>query len=494
MTRAVRSAGVAAVLACVLAACSADPAPPAPTDGATASPSASADGTRQPTDDGAETDLVDGTSDPVEDSVYPRVGDPSVDALHYDLDLTWDRHRQRLRGVEVLDFRATTTGDSFQLDFGAPLRVVDATLDGLPVETEHDGKDLVVHAAVEADRTYTFALTYAGRPRPVRAPTTRSDFSTTGWTVTDSGSVWTMQEPYGAFTWYAVNDQPSDKALYDFTVHVDAPWVGITNGTLESREVVDGQTVTSFRLQEPASSYLITIAIGDYAVRHDETSGGTPVTYWALRSQRGAFADLSYGTEAIEWIEQRLGPYPFSSAGIVLTESTSGMETQTLVTLGDSDYIRSRPVIVHELVHQWYGDLVTPTDWKDVWMNEGMTTYLQLVYESEHGGTDLDEQMDQLWTYDATFRGQAGPPAAYDPQEFGAQNVYYCPALMWHQLRLKVGDETFWRLVQEWPRSEAFGNADREEWTSWWEAQTGLDLGDFFDAWLLGSTTPDRGL
>ena len=58
--------------------------------------------------------------------------------------------------VEVLDFRATTTGDSFQLDLGAPLRVVDATLDGLPVETEHDGKDLVVHAAVEADRTYTF--------------------------------------------------------------------------------------------------------------------------------------------------------------------------------------------------------------------------------------------------------------------------------------------------------------------------------------------------
>ena len=234
---------VLAAAALLVTGCSADPAPPAPTGSATAG-SATPDGTatESGTGDDAEPDLVAGASRPVEDSVYPRVGDPSVDALHYDLDLTWDKDRERLTGVEELQFRATTTGDSFQLDLGAPLRVLDATLDGQPVETDHEGKDLVVHASVEADREYALSLRYAGTPEPVRAPTTRSDFSTTGWTVSDSGSVWTMQEPYGAFTWYAVNDQPSDKALYDFTVRVDAPWVGITNGTLESREVADGQT------------------------------------------------------------------------------------------------------------------------------------------------------------------------------------------------------------------------------------------------------------
>lgn len=480
---------VAAVaLALLVTGCTADPEQPEPAPSTPAAESADPG-----PGDGDPTDLGAAESEPVEDSVYPRVGDPSVDALRYDLDLTWDRKRQRLRGLETLEFRATTTGDSFQLDFAAPLRVIDATLDGEPVETDHVGKDLVVTAPVEADREYTFVLRYAGRPQPVKAPTTRSDFSTTGWTVSDSGSVWTMQEPYGAYTWYAVNDQPSDKALYDFTVRVAAPWVGITNGVLESREVVDGQTVTEFHLGEPAASYLVTIAIGDYAVRRDETSSGIPVTYWALRSQRGAFRDLTFGTEAIEWIEDKLGPYPFSSAGIVLTESTSGMETQTMVTLGDTDYIRSKPVIVHELVHQWYGDLVTPTDWSELWMNEGMTTYLQLVWEAEDGEQPIDSVMENLRPVDQRLRDQAGPPADYDPRSFGAGNVYYCPALMWHDLRRKVGDETFWRLVREWPRTAAYANATREEWTTWWEEQTGLELEAFFTAWLDGDTTPKPG-
>ncbi len=478
-----RSQAIAVALALALAAgaCTGQPAPQDPAE-PTVLP-------LRPKDLG---ELAAAESDPVEDSVYPQVGDPSVDALHYDLDLTWDRRAQRLEGQETLRFRATTTGDSFQLDLGAPLEVGTVTLDGVPVVAEHDGKDLVIQAAVLADQEYTLELSFAGTPEPVRAPTTRSDYSTTGWTVAKSGSVWTMQEPFGAYTWYAVNDQPSDKALYDFTVRVGAPWVGVTNGTLTSREVVDGQTVTQFHLAEPAASYLITIAIGDYRVRRDRTSGGTPVAFWALRSQKGAFQDLSFGTEAIEWVEGKLGPYPFSSAGIILTESRSGMETQTLVTLGDTRYIRSKPVIVHELVHQWYGDLVTPTDWSDLWMNEGMTTYLQLVYEAEDGGRTIDSVMTDLRPYDQQLRDEAGPPADYAPKSFGEGNVYYGPALMWDELRLKLGDEEFWRLVKAWPRAVAYGNADGEQWLAWWEEQTGQELTDFFNAWLYGATTPKR--
>ena len=80
------------------------------------------------------------------------------------------------------------------------------------------------------------------------APTTRSDFTTTGWTITERHEVWTMQEPFGAYTWYAVNDQPSDKALYDFTIRVPAPWTGVANGTMTSREEVGDDTVTEFHL------------------------------------------------------------------------------------------------------------------------------------------------------------------------------------------------------------------------------------------------------
>ena len=94
------------------------------------------------------------------------------------------------------------------------------------------GKDLVLRAPIEEDQRYELSLDYVGTPEPVPAPTTRSDFSTTGFTVTRKGEVWTMQEPYGAYTWYPVNDQPSDKALYDITVHAPAQWTGISNGEL----------------------------------------------------------------------------------------------------------------------------------------------------------------------------------------------------------------------------------------------------------------------
>ena len=57
-------------------------------------------------------------------------------------------------------------------------------------------------------------------------------------------------------------------------------------------------------------------------------------------------------------------------------------------------------MLVHEITHQWYGDLVSPTDWKDVWMNEGMTMYLQGQYEADSSGQDIDDMMDEWAVYE----------------------------------------------------------------------------------------------
>ena len=166
------------------------------------------------------------------------------------------------------------------------------------------------------------------------------------------------------------------------------------------------------------------------------------------------------------------------------------METQTLVTLGDTPYIRSAEVIVHEMAHQWYGDLVTPTDWRDVWMNEGMTMYLQLVYRAETQQRDIDEVMAEVAGIDQGLRDEAGPPGAYDPLAFGESNIYYCPALMWHEVRQRVGNEQFWRLARDWPQQHAYGNATRTQWFDWVEDRTGQELTAFFAAWIMGDTTP----
>lgn len=492
-------AGLAAALTAsglLLAGCtSEDDTPPSPSP--VPSPTVSAGPTQSPTQSPTpSTDVREeaarGVSDPVEDRNYPAVGDPGVDALRYDLRLTWDPGTRTLEGVETIDLRATEDADHLQLDLAHPLQVDRLLLDGRPATYHHRGKDLVVDADVVRDERYSLVLTYAGKPRPVRAPVQRSDFDTTGWTVTDDGGSWTMQEPFGAYTWYAVNDQPSDKALYDLTLRVPAPFVGVANGQLLERSTSGGDTITRWQLDRPASSYLITVAFGDFVMTEDTAESGMPITYWTPRGRPDLVRRLEYTPEALAWVEDRLGPYPFRTLGIVVVDSLSGMETQTMITLGDTRYATSPEVLVHEIAHQWYGDLVTPVDWRDVWMNEGMATYVQGVWMAESQGEPVSAILDSWAVIEARERAAAGPPAAYELDAFGSSNVYYGPALMWDDLRQQLGDQAFWRLAAAWPDVHADGNADYDDITSWWSEQTGEDLSGFFDAWLLGDTTPPR--
>ena len=429
-------------------------------------------------------------SQPVEDSYYPDQGDPGVDTLHYGLDLTWDPDSSTLTGIADVTLRATKDADRLQLDLLDALAVESVTVDGADVEFRQGDNHLVVQRAVAADEHLTLQVSYAGTPAPVHAPTKRRDFSTLGMNVMPTGELWTMQEPFGAFTWYPVNDQPSDKAYYDFTVRVPQEWVGVANGELESRVVEDGLTVTTWHLSQPAASYLTTLAVGDFVETNDVSASGVPISYWTPRGDARALRAVRRAPEILTWNEQHLGPYPFDSLGFVVVDSLSGMETQTMITLGNNAYIRSAPVIEHEMTHHWYGDVVTPTDWVDLWMNEGMTMFVQGAYESDVEGISIDAKMDTWAEAERQLRFESGPPGDYDAEEFGAGNVYYGPALMWNELRHMIGNAEFWRLVKAWPTVHADGNATREQYFDWVEDETDQELSAFFDDWIMGNTTP----
>lgn len=438
-------------------------------------------------------DLAIAVSDTREDSVYPDVGDPLVDALHYDLDLSWDPDAAHLEASETLTFRATADADSFRLDLADALEVSAVSVDGADAAHRQKPKDLVVGHAVTEGATYVVEIAYAGSPEPWSAPTDRPDFTGgVGWTTTDEGEAFTFQEPYGAFTWYAANDQPADKALYDFTLTVPAPWSGVANGELTSTTTEDGLRTTTWHLAEPAASYLTTVAFDDFAVTELESDSGVPITLWGPAEDPQAMGDTDYAPEAMAWLEEILGPYPFDTFGIVVVDGESGMETQTMVTLGDSAYATSKAVVVHELAHHWYGDTVTPSDWSDVWMNEGMTMYIQGMWEAEDEGIEVGELMDRWAEFETVERNHAGPPADYHPDRFGSGNIYYGPALMWHELRERIGDEAFFDVMRAWPESQENGSADRDEYLAWVEERTGEELTAFFDAWLLGAETPPR--
>jgi aminopeptidase N len=494
MRRSLTVAAVATTVALAVSGCADDPI----TSGGGSEPSGgttdqSASPVDPPTSDDVPTGELDvAVSEPREDSLYPDVGDPGVDALHYDLALGWSPESDTLEATETLTFRATETADSFQLDFSPALDIDLLTVDGADADFSWVDKDLTVAAPVTEDQRYEVVIDYSGTPEPVDVPTQRSDFNQTGFTITDDHEVWTMQEPWGAYSWYAVNDHPSDKALYDFTLSVPAPWMGIANGDLVANDVQDGLTVTRWHLAEPASSYLTTLAFGDYEQTDIEGPRDVPIRLFTPRDQPETKTGPSIAGRAMRWLERYVGPYPFDTFGMVVVDSDSAMETQTMVTLGDTDYTLSPEVVVHELAHHWYGDTVSPDDWRDVWMNEGMTMYLQGMWEADQEGVPVEEKMDEWAEFEDSEREFAGPPADYDVDKWGSGNIYYSPALMWHELRQAIGDRAFFDVVRAWPESQENRATNRETLFQFFEERTGEELSAFFDDWLLGEQTPPR--
>jgi aminopeptidase N len=425
------------------------------------------------------------------DTVYPRHGAEVVDALHYGLKLDWHDASTTLTGHERLTFRAARNASHFSLELIDSLVVGSATLDGRPVSVTQSGDRVRLTSPVARGSRHVLSLTYAGVPHAVPAPTERGDFSTLGFTAMPDGSVWTMQEPFGAYTWYAVNDTPADKAYYDFRITAPPHMVGVANGRLVSRSVVAGHTHTDWHLDAPCASYLTTLAIGDYVRHVIHGVKGLPIDLWTHRGDARELRVLSYAPRAVRFLRKQVGRYPFSTLGIVAVPSASAMETETMVTMGTLDHVLTKDNVVHEIAHQWYGDTVTPRDWSDLWMNEGMAFYLaEGRWTAHHEGISLSDDLS-FWASQARrIRREEGPPAAYDPSDFGEINVYVLPALMWDTLRHRLGSSEFDTLARRWPATHARASSSRGQLVRWWSHQTHLDLRGFFHRWLLGAKEP----
>ncbi|MGH3736804.1 MAG: M1 family metallopeptidase [Micromonosporaceae bacterium] len=444
-----------------------------------------------------------GRSDPVADPVYPRYGNPDLDVLHYQLKLGWSPERRRLTGEAVLTLRPTTRVTELVLDFSRDLEVSKTTVNGTATTARQRGEDLVVRLAepAAADTRLTFAVTYAGTPESVPMPSTRGDFGDgLGLRVESDGAVWTMQEPYGAFTWYPVNDQPSDEALYDITVTVPDGWSAVASGTfLGSEQQTGGQVAFRWRSDVPIGSYVTTLAVDRFA-RHNDSAGEITLTYWVPKEYDGYQLDaMKRSPEILEWLQQRFGPYPFPSAGAVAVDSSSAMETQMMVTMGgriadnlDAEEAEAvfTQVLVHEYAHQWYGDTVSPRDWRGVWLNEGFATYIEMLWVLEHSDVSQAGHLHWLRERDRESRAEAGPPGDYDPEMFAETNVYVGPALMLHEIREKIGDKKFFALCRDWAQQNRETHQDRESFTAFVNDHAGRDLTPIIDKWLDSKTTP----
>jgi aminopeptidase N len=443
-----------------------------------------------PSASGAEHAGRDGTSTPVADPIYPAYGNPALDVLHYDLALTWAPQPRTLTGTATIRIRAVSAVPSIRLDFSPAYTLSSISVDGAAAPGRVADGDLVVDKALPAGAVATLAVGYSGTPATVPMPSHRGDVEPLGLTITADGSLWTMQEPYGASTWYPANDQPSDKALYDIAVTVPDGWSAVASGTPGQ----SGGGTFRYSSTAPVASYLTTLAVGQYTKTSLTGPHGLPVTLWTRPSDSAAALDeLKRLPSYVQWLEERFGPYPFPSTGVVLVPSQSAMETQQMLTIG-GETVRSPSsasgVLVHELAHQWFGDAVGPSTWQDVWLNEGWASYAEQLYRTGSDPTAMSGWERAARDVDAGLRGRLGPPGHPRADSFAENNVYVCPALMLHELHKALGDAAFFALGRAWASSNAGTARDRAAFIAFVNKQTGRDFTALINAWLDSPTTP----
>ncbi|MDE9366392.1 M1 family metallopeptidase [Luteipulveratus sp. YIM 133132] len=433
------------------------------------------------------------TSVPRQDSLYPKRGNPDVDALHYDLDLAWDRDSRTLTGTATVLVRPVTDRPVLELDLSHALTVDSVTIDGTAATAAVTPRHkLTVPVPMTKDVKRTVVIRYHGKPDPVAAPTTRSDLDEgLGLRATSAGHLWTMQEPYGAFTWYPVNDIPSDKATYDISVRAPKGWAGVASGTPASAPAGTNRFVST----RPVASYLTTLAVGPYTKHVATGPHDLPLSYWTRPSDGDELRVLRRSPRLLTWLEKRFGRYPFASAGAVVVDSRAAMETQQLVTFGGKRSAGqtnddTELTVVHEYAHQWFGDEVGPSTWTDVWLNEGWAMYIELLYQVDRDNIPQDFFTQWLARADGTARKKYGPPGHPDRGEFGTSNVYLAPANMLHQIHRQLGDKKFYALARAWVSQHQGQAVDRQTFTTFVNQHTGRDFAALINRYLDSTTTP----
>ncbi|MEV7965392.1 M1 family metallopeptidase [Sphaerisporangium sp. NPDC088356] len=422
------------------------------------------------------------------DPDFPLDGNGGYDVGHYALKLAYDPPTKHLSGTASVKAKAVQNLSRFDLDLhGFTVRTV--SVDGKPAKFVREGDELTISpaAVIAKGAEFDVAVDYAGKPDPVR---NSSNLGTYGFIPTKDGAFVTS-EPNGAKTWFPCNDHPSDKATYDFDITVPAGTTVIANGELRGDPVTSGGVSTfAWREGHPMATYLATITLGKFDVKTGKSPDGIPV-YAATDPAFRHDLDFLYSTSAkvTDYWSKVFGPYPFSSTGGVIDDFSTGyaLENQTKPMYGGFEPDES--IIAHELAHQWFGDSVSITRWKDLWLNEGFATYAEWLWTEHNGGLSAEKTFQDyysaktapIWKY---------PPGVAQRQDLFNNSVYLRGAMTLHVLRKRIGDDTFFKLLRTWTDQHKYGGATTGEFVQLAEKLSGKQLGDLFDAWLYKPQRP----
>ncbi|WP_199441659.1 M1 family metallopeptidase [Umezawaea beigongshangensis] len=426
------------------------------------------------------------------DPYYPNAGNGGYDVAHYDLRLNYQPATDRLSGTTTVLAKATQDLTTFDLDF--LLKVSSVRVNNRVASFTQAGGELVVdpRTKIASGTPLTVVVTYDD------VPSTHVVNEFTAWKRTATGAL-AIDEPDIAPWWYPSNNHPTDKATFDVSVAVPDGTEVISNGLFKgTTKQINGWTRWNWRSLKPQATYLTFVAIGQFEIVQSTAPNGQPVLN-AYSDDLGENADAARASiertpEITEFLEGSFGPYPFEAQGGVATSGIGfALENQTRPTYDTAFFRRGTNtyVVTHEIAHQWFGDSVSVSGWKDIWLNEGFASYAEYLWSEHVGEGTVQENVDfvyALYPADDPFwtvlPGDPGPDNQFD------NAVYDRGALTVHALRVAVGDEAFFEILKTWLAQKRYSDGDTAEFVALAEQISGQQLDELFQTWLFTPGKP----
>lgn len=305
--------------------------------------------------------------------------------------------------------------------------------------------------------------------------------------------------------WFPSIDHPSDKASVDFIITAPDKYTVVANGHLvQTTALPNGRKRTHWTERHAIPTYSMSIGVADFSVHTEGTAQGIPVSWYVFRQDAKVAAQKFRRTDRmLQFFSGQIAPYPYEKlAHVESTTLMSAMEYANTIFYSESLFHPlpvSEDPVPHEIVHQWFGNSVTPADWDHLWLNEGFATYFDaLFYEHVRTPGSLKEMMadytDILFDYPpARLRPVIDPDQKSLMKKLNPLN-YEKGAWILHMLRGIVGDEAFFEGISSYYRLYKGRNVWTEDFRKAMETAGGKDLSTFFRQWLYQPGWPEYRL
>ncbi len=426
----------------------------------------------------------------------------NLDATHYEIRLwDFDFTNHTLQGETFIDLTVTAPTDTFVLELKS-LTVTDAATDSYGVTNFHQDGDfltIVVDETVSAGETLTLDIRYGGN-------TFSETWGGVEWWGT--GYVYTLgvgfdSQPHNlGKTWFPCIDNFTDKATYSLYITVTNDKKAICGGLLNNTfDNGDGTTTWHWETPQEIATYHISFAIGDYELWEDVYHGierDIPVQVYAKPAQMGNVPGTFVHVKDIAaFYEENFGPYPFNRIGYISTgkgcmESTDNIAMASSVINGNTS---EEEYVAHELSHMYFGNKVTCSDAKDMWLNEGMAQFCGMFYlAGVYGETDFQNAISSTTSAITNWCKQEEHwiPLNNIPLNMTYDNnaVYNRGAVIANTMMNYMGRENFLTGLRHYLDTYAFGTVSSEQFRDALTEATGIDMAGFFDTYVFTAGMP----